>query len=260
MTVTATQLLDLLAARHAKDVFVPECKTGPTWYGAPIRLDAWAMRKSWAHADTYGYEIKVSRSDFLRDDKWTAYLDYCSHFSFVCPPGTIEPSEVPQDVGLIVSSKNGKRLYTKRKASPRDVEIPESLWRYLLMWRCRIVDFYEKPDNAAFWRAWLQGKREKHDLGFAVSRSLARRFKDKCGQVVGENARLQRQNETLGRLKEQLRAIGVDPDRDWINADDVERRVSAAQSGLNPLILREARSLHKALSALLDMDRRLKGD
>ena len=70
----ASDLLALLAKKHSADVFVPECKTGGTWAGTHLRLDAWAMRRSWTHPTVWGYEIKVSRSDFLSDDKWVGYL------------------------------------------------------------------------------------------------------------------------------------------------------------------------------------------
>lgn len=64
--ITAKAILELLRAKHAEDVFVPECKTGPSQGHDHSRFDAWVMKKSWANAATIGYEIKVSRSDFLR--------------------------------------------------------------------------------------------------------------------------------------------------------------------------------------------------
>jgi len=64
--LSSDDLLRLIADRHAEDVFVPQCKDGPTQgYGPKLRvLDAWAMRKSWSQWSTVGYEIKVSRDDF----------------------------------------------------------------------------------------------------------------------------------------------------------------------------------------------------
>jgi len=92
----ARELLDLLLVKHAQDVCVPECKNGPTWTAKHLRLDLWAMKKSWSNPYTYGYEIKASRSDFLQDEKWLNYLPYCNYFSFVCLPGLIEPEELPR--------------------------------------------------------------------------------------------------------------------------------------------------------------------
>ena len=44
--ITAKQILDLLAERHAGDLFVPECKDGPSQYRGHLRLDAWTLLKS----------------------------------------------------------------------------------------------------------------------------------------------------------------------------------------------------------------------
>ena len=47
------------------------------------------------------YEIKGSRTDFLRDAKWERYLPYCTHFAFVAPAGAIAKWELPRGIGLI---------------------------------------------------------------------------------------------------------------------------------------------------------------
>jgi hypothetical protein len=64
--VSANVLLKALAQRHKDDVFVPECKNGPTQTGSHRRLDAWVMLKTWSPVTMIGYEIKVSRSDCRR--------------------------------------------------------------------------------------------------------------------------------------------------------------------------------------------------
>src|SRR5580765_3591485 len=109
--VTSDIILEMLAVRHSEDVFVPECKTGPTHYADRCpRIDAWAMRRSWANPVTFGYEIKTSRNDFVRDEKWRDYLAYCTQFFFVAPPGIIRIDELPAEVGLIETSTNAKTL------------------------------------------------------------------------------------------------------------------------------------------------------
>jgi len=82
---TADQILNLLLIKHSKDVCVPECKGGPTWFGRHDRMDLWTMARSWAHPRCCAYEIKVSRSDFVNDKKWMAYLEYCNELYFVAP-------------------------------------------------------------------------------------------------------------------------------------------------------------------------------
>jgi len=47
------------------------------------------------------FEVKSSRSDFLRDAKWERYLPFCTHFAFVAPAGAIFRWELAREVGLI---------------------------------------------------------------------------------------------------------------------------------------------------------------
>ena len=134
--MTAETIIELLAARHAADLFVPECKVGGTLTlrGDALRLDAWVMRKSWADFRCIGYEVKVSRHDFARDVKWRRYLPYCHEFYFVCPAGLIGSDEVPDGAGLIWA---GPRL-RRKVAAPWHEPDPSRLVRlmtYILMWR-----------------------------------------------------------------------------------------------------------------------------
>ena len=73
---TSTEIKIALSHKHIKDFFLTECKSGSTWF-SPVGdmkiLDALAIRKSWASPCFTGYEIKVSRSDFLRDTKFYTY-------------------------------------------------------------------------------------------------------------------------------------------------------------------------------------------
>ena len=63
-----------LAKKHGnREFFITQCKTGATGEGM-MQFDGLAIHKSWAHPCIIGYEIKVSRSDFLRDAKYTNCL------------------------------------------------------------------------------------------------------------------------------------------------------------------------------------------
>jgi hypothetical protein len=46
-----------------------EVKNGPTQWGKHYRMDAVAIKKSWANPCITCYEVKVDRQDFLRDEK-----------------------------------------------------------------------------------------------------------------------------------------------------------------------------------------------
>lgn len=69
-----------------------------------------------------GYEIKVSRADFLQDKKWKEYAAFCNLLYLVCPKGLIKPEEVEPPFGLIYigdSIYNSDYSYVKR-ARPID--------------------------------------------------------------------------------------------------------------------------------------------
>jgi len=143
--MTAKIIRDALATKHSSDIFVPECKTGQTWFNDKLRkLDAWVLRRSWVHFGTIGYEIKISRSDFLRDKKWPEYLDYCHEFYFVCPWGMIQKNDIPDNrVGLCWITKNGSRVIIKRHADYREIGVPKLLLYYVLMSRVVVIRDYE---------------------------------------------------------------------------------------------------------------------
>ena len=217
MKITATIIKKALLQRHKKDVCLSECKTGPSWdnpQGVKI-IDFWAMARSWSKPAVWGYEIKVSRQDFLNDDKWQAYLPYCTDFYFVCPQGIIEPDELPQDVGLLIISKNGARLYCKRKAVRRQVVIPESLYRYILMSRAQIVTstyFRDELTKKEFWQQWLIDKRIDRHFGRMVSSTLATRIEEEVLAARRQNESLQSQIRGLEDVKAFAKAKGVDLD------------------------------------------------
>lgn len=114
--VTAAVIKQLLRARHAEpvgawaffDEFMPGIGMAAT--GAGVRLDGWAMNV-WPSKGyrTIAYEIKVSRSDFLREMKdpgkraWA--LTFTDEFYFVAPRHLIDPKELPDDCGLIEIAK-----------------------------------------------------------------------------------------------------------------------------------------------------------
>jgi hypothetical protein len=212
--VNAKQLVDLLASRHARDVFVPECKTGPTQgVDGMQRMDAWALKKSWAHPLATAYEIKISRQDFLSDNKWRGYLPFCNEFLFVAPPGVIETGEVPEDAGLLVCSANATRLYRKKKAPYRNVEIPDCLYSYVLFSRVKVMrEWHDHPDhNSDFWRQWLAGKRELKQLGWRVRGALRKRLQEEIDRRDTKQHDLERENERLAAVGTMLTNLGFAP-------------------------------------------------
>lgn len=212
----AGEVISLLEKKHEEDVFVPECKTGPSQASSHLRLDAWVMKRSWSKPLVTGYEVKVSRSDFMRDDKWPGYMDYCNELYFVCPHGLIQPDELGEGVGLMWVTKTGTRLYTKKKAAHRDITIPDTLFRYILMSRAKITapHFGGRPheDNRIFWRNWLETRRLDQILGRQVSFAITQTIKERVIDAEAENRRLQEHIDRLERVKQFIESIGLDPD------------------------------------------------
>jgi len=163
--MTAKIILNALAKKHSRDVFVSECKNGPTWFNNNLRImDAWAMNRSWSHLKMTAYEIKVSRGDFLSDKKWTDYLQYCHVFYFICPWGMIKPEEIEAPAGLIYMTNSGSTTRIKKRAVIRDIEIPTVLLIHILMSRAVI----SRPDEISMLRSQVKHleamlKRKEHD-------------------------------------------------------------------------------------------------
>jgi hypothetical protein len=227
VTQDADTLLALLAAKHSDAVFVAECKTGSSWDGCR-RLDAWALLKTWSPPTAIGYEVKVSRSDFLQDQKWPTYLPFCHELYFVCPPKLIAVEELPSEVGLMWSA--GSRLLTKRKAVRREPTAGAlvSLMSYVLMSRTRIVgDMWEanRRDPAEHWRAWLADREEGQRLGVEVSR----RIRKIVSEARAAQSRAEYERDRLKSVEAQLEALGLAKDsgalqvRRQLGDDTVER-------------------------------------
>ena len=229
----ADQLLDLLLQKHHDDICVPECKTGSTWINNFSVLDLWVMKKSWTNFRAFGYEIKVNRGDFLRDNKWQGYLKYCTDFYFVAPPGIVQPEELPQDIGLLVSSTNLKRLYTRRKAVNRKVDIPVSIFIYVLMWRANIIR-ENQGGGLKYWRRWMAEKDEKKELGYNVSRKIREITGKRIHSVEVENHRLQKENEKLNIVKSILDKLGVDSNRisSWNAEQRIREKIKEIETGI----------------------------
>jgi hypothetical protein len=250
--MTATEIVNLLADKHSEDVFVAECKTGPSQGHRHGRLDAWAAKKSWAHPCVYGYEVKVSRADFLRDDKWTYYLDYCNQFHFVCPSKLISVDELPPEAGLMYVSSNASRLITKKKAPHRQVEIPAGLLWYILYSRAKIDVEYSGSNRETHLREWLRKKNDNHELGYLVSekiRKIVRAIKD-------ENRRLGDENRTFNDIRTMLVEMNIDPGS-W----GVHGKARNALTGIHPDLVRSLKELKGRVDeSINELERLAKGN
>ena len=238
----SSDILNLLKARHADEFCVEECKDGPTQFVAGhMRLDLWCFRRSWSQPCMTGYEIKVSRSDFLRDDKWQGYLPLCNTLYFAAPPGLIGINELPPEVGLIEATKNARRMIVKKKAPFRIIEEPNMLFRYIIMCRSTPQRDYHF-DVASYWRNWMQERADKADLGRAVGKRISQLIKQRIAEVECENKRLEQENRNLEEVKDLCAELGVRPGT-W----RVKNLLIEAQKGVT---MDDVKAIESALSAL----------
>lgn len=118
--ISSRSLKALLRERHHEDIYGEEVSLGGTQFDSAgqRRLDAWAATCSWKNPRYIGYEIKVTRADFMADHKMVEYRSGCTELYLVTAPGVIKDvQEIPDGVGWIEATANGRRLLTKRRAT-----------------------------------------------------------------------------------------------------------------------------------------------
>jgi hypothetical protein len=248
--MTANHILGLLRARHTDDVFVAECKDGPTQSVAShSKLDAWVMPRSWSYPHLTGYEIKVSRADFLGDEKWRNYLPLCNYLYFAAAPGVIRASELPPAIGLMEASATGSRLFIKQKAQYREIHEPSSLYRYVLMCRTTIRgELNSAPSQLAHWQEWLKQCDYEALTGHLVSKEIRQTMDNQIAKVTDENRRLREQNELYAKHREILRSLGLD---EHCGVWRFEDRIKNAVAGMNPNDLEAIERAGRAIASVL---------
>lgn len=230
--ITADIMLAALASKHSQEVFVPECKDGPTQSVSNyLRLDAWVMNKSWSNPKMTGYEIKVSRSDFLNDNKWHQYLPLCNEFYFAAPKGLIQLAELPASVGLI-ELLGKSRLVTRRKAVYREIEFPSLLVTYVLMCRTEITGEYREHNQTEHWKRILADKVERDQIGLLVAGAI----KDHVAKVTHENSELKSKYHDYDTVRRCLSAMGIDSE-EYFSTWNIQQKIQAAKSIFPPELM-----------------------
>lgn len=260
VAMTAKQCVEALQGRHSEDLTVPECKDGPTHGAAFCRLDLWVMTRSWKHPTLTGYEVKVSRGDFLGDQKWPGYLPLCNQLYFACPAGLLDPAEIPEQCGLVYCYLNPCRVITKKKAVHRAIAEPTQLFRYVLMCRSVMKQEWDGIDEdgatarkirrAAEFRDYLDGRGSLRDLGYRVGKKLREAFTQLETGLQCENERLKRE---LSRFEEL--AVWLKENKIQINGWDVKRKVEQLATVIDPEI---ANRIEQAAEAINRLHQRVK--
>lgn len=113
-----------------------------SWKAESPIIDLWVLPRKWKLGGPICYEVKISRNDLQSDHKFPDYWSSCNQYYFVLPHKLITQDEMnkyPPQVGFIEVTKNGKNLRIKKKPIYMKQEIDSRIYRYVLMWRTKIV-------------------------------------------------------------------------------------------------------------------------
>lgn len=209
------------------------------------RVDAIAIRPSYAHYLITGYEIKVSRADFLGDTKWPAYLKMCHQLYFCTPHGVVDDiSEIPETCGLLEYRGTESRPFKIIKKAPiRDIDSPEEMYKYLLFKYCNAqynkvdrVEDLSRPDRVEVFKKYLADKAEFEDIGFRLSKKLREDEYRRTREIRNLRANLESEKTLKQYVNEIAVILGIDPDRYWNLErlmDTVKEQISRLSSGVS---------------------------
>jgi hypothetical protein len=134
-------------------------------------------------------------------------------------------------------SKTGGRLWLRKKAALRQVTIPESLFRYVLMNRCTITG--ERPESykPSTWEDNLAKKAEDRRYGHMLGKRIGKMFREDVVKVEAENVELK---EKMARYDDHiafLKSIGFDPANSWMGTHQLGDKVNALRLGISESLL-----------------------
>ncbi len=209
--MTASDIMALLMVRHAKDIAVEEC---PLEAWGKLRADLWVLRPSWSKPQVTIYEVKVTRQDFLRDDKHRSYLDACNCLYFAAPRGVIKPEELSEECGLLEVAASGGMLRTVKKAPYR---VPTgdgmaTVMKAVLMNRAIIGPSRYGARDAPLSRErriaqWEMNTTGGRQVDYLVKGAISKRLED----LKAENRELRNAADELKSFRSALVEAGWDP-------------------------------------------------
>jgi hypothetical protein len=256
--VTSTDIKLALKEFHSgkPSYFITECKTCSTYFPDPqglLKFDGLAITKSYTKPNIIGYEIKVSRNDFLQDNKWHLYLQYCNEFFFVVPKGLVRKEELPENVGLIYYDPEKNSLRTVKKALYRKIEEPVGVYKYIIYSRLDQdrIPFYES--RAEYAKEYLEDKKDKKYIGSKLGTKLAQDLQNaeqRLSAVKGAENDL----EAWKKVKRVLDSAGILPWRWWDNDSWVKELEDKLKGKCDPYYLERAiKDARKLLTTLEGM-------
>lgn len=160
---TAGQMLDLIRGKHAGQnwAVIPSVPNGTGGHKSrtadALAMSLWPSQGLHLH----GFEIKVSRGDWLREIqdplKADAFAAHCDFWWIAAPDGIVKLEEMPGSWGLMTPTKNRCGLTVKKGAERR--ASPEPIDRAFLAALCRAVQ-RELPGEKELTEAYDKGYRD----------------------------------------------------------------------------------------------------
>lgn len=203
--VSSYDIKKALEVHCIKDFFMTEVKDGPTQIDQHELkiLDAMSIAKSWVHPCIKGFEVKVSRGDFLRDPKWYTYFPLVNEFYMVCPQGMIERSEIPTTCGLLWYRPKSGTILTKQKATYGGGQPTADMLMYIIMNRL-------EPDHRPFFSTkaeWAREYMEQKDRDRHIGQSFGTVLTKRVDELEQKLADYDRFESDAKRVRAVLDAI-----------------------------------------------------
>jgi len=214
MTTSETIYIRLAERYSLKDGWITMGEVQPL--GCSRRFDALSIM-GWASRghEALGFEIKVSRGDWLRELKDVAKADplvrLCTRWWVCAPPGVVEKAELPEAWGLLVFHE-GRIVAAKQAPRLSPDPWPPELWRCFLL-RHATRRTYEQTELT---RAEDKG----YAAGYAAGKKQAESFSAR------DRDDLRRLRETVRRAEE---AAGVQI-TDWMDLPALGLAIRALSS------------------------------
>lgn len=189
---------------------------GGTRYADAVAVNLWKSRGYAVH----GFEIKVSRADWMRELKNPAKADevfgYCDHWWVVAAPGIVRPEELPAGWGLLEPArKRGKGSQATMApdgdpaadaSDPIGTSPVDLATKYRLATVVRAEKLDAKPLSREFFASLV---RRSHEVIDQIAREQSMDAVRKVEATVGERveAEIARRSQRFGKMEEQIRTF-----------------------------------------------------
>lgn len=196
-----------------------------------LRLDGVALEVNW-RGDTWisGFEVKVSRGDFLRDAKYLRYKDYVDDLTLVCPARMIDRSEVPEPVGLMYYDPSKRTLRYRRKPDPSHGDTRQVEHRLL-----KKLAVSDRPDRYGHYETaaeYVAQREAMKGIGRALGTKMALRLQQlEQLQEPTEARRIQAQSKAFEEVCDILNRHGYPINR-WTRTENIKTSLKELDESL----------------------------